>query len=1562
MGNIISDDLGNIKTSGNAPGQVSRNTSFAQNMTDLLFELDLLNTGSYSTTNDPNTKGPRPEYDYTIFNPTVNNKDIQGESRKYSGTGASAKLVDMINIPYTDESFVQATYASNSAKTLINAPNDPKKVISNDSNALYNLKRGYCNASNSVPIDIVGVDIPSDDPESLAVKNRTPAEIDKLKNDQKNNYQYKDNMHTLLENCLTWGNSAPPAGQSFFTDAPNGAKIPRTSIPDILNSNGTVLTTDTLNTLASEKNLYGNTLSPECKSILNNTITNSYISPKLTEYSKTRGQTSETVSTKALQTLETPDPVTGLRFKIVDNPANSSGSPFYGTYISTGTRAGQSDMNRKCGELTENICDYYYYYDIKDGIVNNPKIDNILKTSLNSSNARAFANNLRYLNQHIPDCRCKNATNLAIPSLAVRTIPAINGRPANDAASYPSWIINEYHNNGKCESSNDYGQQNNTFTETNDKTGDTPMPIYNINTQNSYQKGYRRQYDPVHTATTLDGGKFLYVPNNARTSPITINNYTCEINSNININNAAGDIIISNLVSTCNIIGANTGSGTGSDTSSSTGSGTSTSPNPVTTVSFGAVQLVPQGTAIELSSPPLNTGSQIKIFMNYPGNSMYQLDFLTKFQFSLALESDRSKKVSFPPILQSNSTCIGNANPPSNIVLKASSCYSPYILNIPFLYGPETNTIGIPHVLVFENNPPTAISTLTAPAFGPRIKLKQYSMRINNISLRNTTSASGGTNTYLLYIGINMNTIDQLPIRVQVVLTPVSGSNAASVPQGCVASTVSGPAPTTPYPVLYQSYSDLSTSLSNGVLVIGNNCATSDGKMEKIQNIKYYYTVILNGFASTGKDINGYTMLYDQVMPISKQCVVDFSNLVSGFNSFTLSYKDYDDDNSEILLLNNDQVKFAATIIISWDYSTIDSNVRSIDLYYDTATSYNANSSSAVKIATANISSAALSGLFLRNKYEFVCPMAIARPIIIYGVVTQATNTKIVSTAISITPTTNTTYFRNWKIVSSSSITDKVPITLVAPNNDINIVNYFNNALVKTNNQPKYTYVMYDSGSSTVPPAWYGGNILSATPPNPPGNITIFQNPSRITPLPTISITSLNNTATLPTLLSLQIGSVLNIRYTINNFPPNFKTDIQVNIKSSTDTSQTPITVSSFSVDGSKSSDSITCSIFYDKVFINPCIYLSSFETFISNSIPIKIVDADNSSQVTMTGNTSVPPNQITLSNVSNPLVKIKSATNQDSVINNMNIKYSGTFPDNKYYLLFDGFTTPLNILQSTITFNRFNFGLPFNLLFGVAGSISSITPFTNVNDEKYKMKKSKELETFYGNLIPEYTIEHATNVIATGNNNVLRLDSLKLDLSQSTLNPTLNIELDFNGYSIVTIQSIELMFGDNRLDNYKFNISFKSDATSPSFQISSILIVGTLTTQISLLQVIPGLTSIKYSSTKMLNNKYALIEPLVYLNGNYKLPETYNSQLNAITNTTAKTLPVKLISAKPKQSFMEKYKLLIIIGVVVIIVIIAVMIYLKWKKSSLDSSGTDVASDVTSDVVSEISSDTATT
>jgi hypothetical protein len=301
-----------------------------------------------------------------------------------------------------------------------------------------------------------------------------------------------------------------------------------------------------------------------------------------------------------------------------------------------------------------------------------------------------------------------------------------------------------------------------------------------------------------------------------------------------------------------------------------------------------------------------------------------------------------------------------------------------------------------------------------------------------------------------------------------------------------------------------------------------------------------------------------------------------------------------------------------------------------------------------------------------------------------------------------------------------------------------------------------------------------------------------------------------------------------------------------------------------------------------------------------------------------------------------------------------MNIRYSGSFADNKYYLLFDGFTTPLNILQSTISFNRFNFGLPFNLLFGVAGSISSVTQFTNVNNEKYKMKKSRELETFYGNLVPEYTIEHATNVLASGNNNELKLDSLKLDLSQSILNPTLNIELDFNGYSIVTIQSIELIFGDNRLDNYRFNISFKSDAPSPLFQISSILIVGTLTTQISLLRVIPGLTSVKYSSTKVQNGKYALVVPLVYLNGYYKLPETYNSQLNTIMQSTS-TTPVKLISAtKPTESFTTKYKLLIIIGAVVVIIAIAVMIYLKWKKDHLGDSGTGV--------VPEISSDAATT
>jgi hypothetical protein len=267
MGNIISDNKGNIRTyNKNNRNNADTNdpSAFTKNMTDILFEIDLYNTGNYYE--QKTTENPRSEFDYSEDgkHKSVDNIDITKNGRR----SANGNFVDIIGLPYEDNSLI----IDSMKKPLSNYNYMEIDKDNRRSNRFYNLKRGFCMGGNSVPIDIVGVDIPSKDPE--AYWNNIGKRNTELFNDQKNTYNYTDTMNIDIEKCITWGTLTPPSGEF---DKYNGSDYSNT-IPDI------DITIDDLNTLASGKNVYGNTLSPDCKTLLGKTLMNSYVSPKINQY------------------------------------------------------------------------------------------------------------------------------------------------------------------------------------------------------------------------------------------------------------------------------------------------------------------------------------------------------------------------------------------------------------------------------------------------------------------------------------------------------------------------------------------------------------------------------------------------------------------------------------------------------------------------------------------------------------------------------------------------------------------------------------------------------------------------------------------------------------------------------------------------------------------------------------------------------------------------------------------------------------------------------------------------------------------------------------------------------------------------------------------------------------------------------------------------------------------------------------------------------------------------------------------------------------------------------
>ena len=1502
MGNIISDNKGNI----NGKNQSS---AFAQNINDTLLELDLYNLGKYDI-NNPATSNtnPRSEIDYTtsgIANST-DNLDQSGHGRPV----ANNQLIDIMGIPYTDVSITTLpsplpSTATNLGISFTNlTASNPNDLYSH---RLYNIKRGFCNATTTVPVDIVGVDLPFDDTDvvaGLTNNNQSTNIISSAAADQKGttfNYPTDSTttkMSTVIDNCLTWGSKSAPAGQSFFTTDSTGAQVPNVAIPDMTN----LSSSETLNSLA-QKNVYGNTLSPECVDILNNTLINSYISSDLAQYSKFA---SSNISNDGIKNMGFyDDPVSntsGLVPTLTGNVTNliSGGTPISansalygsGTWSVNGNRD-QNQTNGSCANLETDLCNWYYYYDINDGLLYNPTFNT------NKYPVGNFSNNVKYLTEHIPDCRCQAFNNLNNPG----------GLSSDDTKN-----MTVYYTNYKCNISNNYGQKTDivtgeTITATSGTgsyvvantggTGDVKK-LFNQNNNNLNYIGYRRQFDPASTSSGLNGGNFLYVPYGIRGSTNTFNSYSCTLSQNINVSGVAGNAIIQGNTAVCNI-GVAAAAPSPSKTNTGNGVVTSTTVS-ISTVSYGS----PPNKPINSTDPPLNVGDTIKVDVTYPANSAAPLNFIGNYQFVVYLVSDNTQSVVLPPINLNG--CGGNmVNGLPAIGVGATSCLSPYTINTPFIYGSTTNVTGIPYSLVLTSTP-TGANKITATN-GYTLNLKQYSMRISYVSTKVINSKN------VLYIGVNMNTTDIFNLRIQVRLKPVSTATGTSIPSGCTASSSSTSSTSVTDDSLYQVFTSFK-SLIDGALYLGDNIT--------IQPIKYYYSIILNGTPSTtgyGPDTGGYNMLYDNSMPKNQQCIVDFSNTSSSFINTTLQYIDYDNNNSINFVSNKDTVKFGATLLFSWQFNSSDASDTIINIYYDTAITYSATSSTAVKITGSTgfplNGTSTITSSYLSNTFTFVCPIGINSPIIIYGVVNKANNIILKSNVISITPT-QTTNYKNWQIsqntatqwwISPDMTSTKVPLTL--DNNKNATIDYYFN-LANSTTSP-YKYIIYDKPTAN----WYGGNGTptqsSATGASP--LYTIFTKPDP-TKLPSINIVSINNTTigTTPSPLSISFGASVKLVYTITPLPT-YTTNIQVVIGSTTNNNIRQV-IYSFPISASSSITPLNFLLFYDITINNPSIYITSYNTFTSKIIPLNVT-LGNIQNVPMLSAQAI------LSNASQ-LINISSSSTSDILLNKMAITYTTPYPDNKYYVIMSGFsaTLPLTVTQSKFTFGRLNFNIPLN--FTITLPINQ--PFTNVDNGKLM------IESFYGNT--QDIIEHVTPVP-----NVINIKTLQFDLSSSITSPTININYMFTGYSTVNIQNLELLFGNNPLDNLKFNLAFLTNTISSIntiYQISTITLIGNLNTSISIVQQIPGLTNVMYSvGTPLIANNYPLIVPLIYSNGLYTLPETYSTQLTrAVNNATLKppAVPVAADNATTTTGLSTEQLVLIMLGVLGFIGLIA-FIYFKFLK-----------------------------
>ena len=850
---------------------------------------------------------------------------------------------------------------------------------------------------------------------------------------------------------------------------------------------------------------------------------------------------------------------------------------------------------------------------------------------------------------------------------------------------------------------------------------------------------------------------------------------------------------------------------------------------------------------LEATTPILMPFSKLSAQMVV--NTAIVYTFTTNYQFVLFLDSDVSKVVVCPNY--NGSTCPNTTGGAS----VAGTC-SPYIVTLPFIYG--TTTTSAKYQLGVRNKPGNYTNTIKPAYFKIPLTIKQYSMNIASATITIVSERP------FLAIKINQNTTDTISgLGIRIILTPVSGSS----------------------PVLTKYYSDLQSSLKSN-----NNVLTIGGSTNVIEPIAYNYKVMLNETVINGSPVtysDGYPMNYDQSFPVASQGVVDFGNISSAFNSVSLQYMDYTIDNVILNVAPNDTLLIGSTLLFSTVFNNTNTSITAIKIYYDTNPNYTPSttaSSTSVLIKTSGLGDIDNSTNNYSNTIDFICPfLETSQPIIFYAVATGGSK-NVYSTAIKISlpKVSSSPSINNWKIIQNSTSPDMATL----PTNSLTPVITTGQSIPSVNNYfnagKTFKYVIYNKDNSL----WYGSNAtpvaVSGTSSSAP-TYTIFQNPYTATPQPSIIITSIKSVGTNSNTsiyssstsgsITLELGAELTLNYQITNIT--IDTYIQLIIANKT------IISFPFNV-GASSTGAITFTVFGDLTVVNPKLLLTSFGTWNSSAIPI-VLNNLGAIKKTLSAGSATPASSVIFTTINNPAINIV-APNNDSVILSMNASYD-VMGENQYFTQLSRFATPLTVKNASFTFAKMDFALPFSLIFysSPKEGFNNVEKFTNARELYLESKKSKKhfsnnIKTSIDSNIIEPFYEHLTSA------NRITIDTLTLDFSLSTLDTVTDVQLMFSGYTDVTVTNLILVFGTLSLDNKKFNVNITSDSvTKTTFSIPNITFIGTLSTNLFLVSTVPGLSTVNYSVNKMINNNYALILPLVFSNGSYSLPETYQAQLTTV-------------------------------------------------------------------------------
>lgn len=1225
-------------------------------------------------------------------------------------------------------------------------------------------------------------------------------------------------------------------------------------------------TNETLNDY-STKSIYGATLSTECQVKLNALLTNSYINtniPKYTKLNNIYGGNND-IDNKGTNTPYSDgnskyynyieDPNDPSRFAIkASAPKDGNSYKIFGAPYSQDDK-GKSVMTGvtpDCNPFYQDLCDYYYKYDVVDGILFN----NTFNTQINTNqNISSYLQNLRFITDHIPDCRC------------------VNSKPVQDGL----FKSDDYYDKLSCEyDSRLYGTSdptdayNSSISEGSlyggDNTMAQPIKLYNINTEklNSYKDsqgkqinisdqeyGFRRQVDPAYSSShnapiEMNDNRFLYAENN-RSKSVTYNSYTCNQSYSPIISGVGGNVLTSGISLSCNFPGAPTNE-TSTDTTlkSITGSFYNTILNQFITLD-GTYTL------------PIATNTNIELNVDFP-DSTYPGVFLPNYRFILINTIDNTQQIL-------KNSC-GSSD-------EKNSCTGPYSINVPFIYAPISNNSGVEYIITLENITPAPTNgkpLIISPSIACHLVIKHYSMKITKIKIL----AANGKKYVQFNIDLNTSDIvNNVPYRI--IFTPIDSTKLNTI-------------------TMYGQ------DFFNDVFNVNGLLFAHYDSTQPFLDIEYSYKIMINEKKSFVNNrviySGGNQLLYDDIlMNTSDKDTIDFSKVKSGFNQFSLSYYDYDNNHVSNLIGNNDTIKTAVTVVVSWNFFSTDTAYTNMNIYYK----LNDENSLEYKINSSPVSVSA-------ESYTFIFPVFPTPKIInIYAcIIDSITGNNILdvtgkpllqSPVFTVKSKDIGETFRSWLVISNKTFNpnDKKLIVLNSnPSNPSNtsildyltfsaINNYRNILFDYTVNQWFYSTSELESLSiSSASGSASDSALLSGlTTLAPPTNFVILQAlpaPPAIT-FTIEDITYLDSTGTEKSLYDeinppteIQMGSSLNIKW---KFTPASATNIKIQVKMFNQIN------SSFTLLKNTSSGTHPIMLYDNTGNLNvqqTDIELISYETLIK-TLPktISNITTNNISRPVLIENGSAN------ANISTPYVFLLS-TNPSSLISSINLTINEPL-DNKYYIYYQNILDNTSISTYNIIFKDIDVTKDISFIH----SSQQSQEFSNV---KFGLRK-KYKEHFESPIFPkrktkEYldsTLDPLSDPVLGGSNNInkqLHIDKLIFDFSNIgvNVNKYLSMISTYNGYYSINISTLIINMGSTNLDNYKFNIDFNGvfTTTPTQIQITNINVIGKLTTQIMFIKNIAGLENVRYY------DQSGNFTKLIYSNGYYALPENFSVEPKSVS------------------------------------------------------------------------------